>query len=287
MSFNNNTHSKAKDLFPKNEYAPEVEKLLEVRKNLNDYLKNKSNNQQKLTINSNQSQNELNAVNQQNNSFNFKNNNIAISKSINYETNNNKNSNFDSKQTLTNNINYNVIRYEDDIDKIKANELCAENHYNEFEQPLKIHDNPYSEIEKYDKLLASDKPYNYFSNYNYNYTNIPSTTTNAEFQRKENTIKENKVPLYKRNYFNNNNNNNENSISYLDEIKRNNLNTKSTKIPGNIPEDYNLDTNEPLHNKFIEKHKNSIEHKINDNIYKSNHNLNNTTLSNLTTIQSK
>ena len=120
---------------------------------------------------------------------------------------------------------YKVINYDsyETNDNLRNNNYTIEN---------KKERNPFSEIDKYDNYIETDKPYNYFSNYNYNITNPPPAhqVHNNNFRKTENfqsaglyktNINEVNPLLFRKmenNIFNTNS-----SINYLEEINKKKL----------------------------------------------------------------
>jgi hypothetical protein len=173
---------------------------------------------------------------------------------------------------ISNNQGLRIINYDsnESINNQKSNDYIVE-----YEKDT----NPYSEIEKYDKLLLSDKPYNYFTNYPMTYKLQPSkdyvthenldipkgNLNNQPFQRVNN------IQFYNKADFSSNRNDESSKVS-------------SSKI-GNIKLEENYQI-EPKEDKNISD-KALLKFKVEQRIYSKPVQTGNTSISNLTAIPSK
>jgi hypothetical protein len=253
-----------------------IQKLLEVRKNLSGFLKTKYNNDVIFSVKDDRIPG-MNCETENNCVLNTE-NNINARPSM-----------FENK---FNDKTLKIINYDDPYELStpqKSMNYIVEN---------KKEMNPFSEIDRYDNMIEKDKPFNYFSNYNYN-TSVPSYQMNSDnFRKSDYTTKANLMKTEINEINNNLYNRLDNkfitnqSINYLEEIKNNKFDVpKGYPSSIKLEENYlfeNRTKNHSLHvtaeqellHKSIENKKNL---RINTKPFPTG---NNTTISNLTTIQS-
>ena len=254
---------------------PNIEKLLEVRKHLSSYLQSKFE-KEKNNNSHQQNENEIKTeTKQQFNQFNatekiFSNNTESNSSIFNNQLQNN-NSNQISKS-------FNFGNGLQEFNQGQTEYI--------FENKKEL--NPFSEIDKYDNLIMTDKPYNYFSNYNYSH-NTPSI--NSNFKRIE------------KNYYAPEQKNNLTKVTTptMLNIDKNTLNPNNSESVKNNTRDIKrgFQSNMILQEKYsmggTEKNEQLMEKELlqknieNKKNYKSNSkpvNTGNTTISNITTIPS-